>query len=121
MVLFYCLYFYYLFCEVVVVFAIIKITPVKINKIPVVFLKVKCSENNKIPKKIAVNGSSAPKIAVFVEPINFMASVIVSNEIIVGITAKHNTNIHKNGLSKICKFVQNFRLTTNSDKPNSIT
>ena len=36
------------------------------------------------PKNTAVIGSNAPRIAVGVEPISFIASVIVSIEIMVG-------------------------------------
>ena len=53
---------------------IISNTPDKINIIPRVILKVKCSLKNKIPKKIAVRGSKAPRIAVVVEPISLIAN-----------------------------------------------
>lgn len=45
---------------------------------------------NNTPTTIAVKGSNAPNIAVEVEPINFIAIVIVSIEIIVG---KIDTNL----------------------------
>ena len=47
----------------------------------------KCSPNTHTPINTAVTGSKAPKIADKVGPINFMAIVMVSSEIIVGIIA----------------------------------
>lgn len=77
---------------------IISNTPDKINIIPRVILKVKCSLKNKIPKKIAVRGSKAPRIAVVVEPISLIAIVIVSRDIIVGNMERQITHSHINGL-----------------------
>lgn len=91
---------------------IIRKTPNKINITPIEILKVKLSLKNRIPKNIAVNGSNAPNIAVFVEPINFIAIPIVSKEIIVGNIAKPITKSHAVVVVKPCKFVQNFKLTT---------
>ena len=62
-------------------------TPNNINAIPKIILKVKCSLNNKTPKNIAVKGSRAPRIAVFVGPASFIEIFIVSSEIIVGKSA----------------------------------
>ena len=45
----------------------------------------KCSPNTKTPIKTAVTGSKAPKIADKVGPISFMAIVMVSKDIMVGI------------------------------------
>ena len=59
-------------------FKIIWKTPIKIKITPLAILTVICSWKNIIPKKIAVNGSNAPSIAVVVEPINFIEIVIVS-------------------------------------------
>ena len=77
---------------------IISNTPDKININPRVILKVKCSLKNKIPKKIAVRGSKAPRIAVVVEPISLIAIVIVSRDIIVGNMERQITHSHINGL-----------------------
>ena len=77
---------------------IISNTPDKINIIPRVILKVKCSSKNKIPKKMAVSGSKAQRIAVVVEPISLIAIVIVSRDIIVGNMERQITHSHINGL-----------------------
>lgn len=69
-----------------------------------------CSWNITTPKNIAVSGSKAPNIAVVVEPISFIATVIVSSDIIVGIIDNAIAQHHKSGLSIICSSVQNFRL-----------
>ena len=79
-------------------FEIIRNTPNKINITPIDILRVRCSLKNNIPKNIAVSGSKAPKIAVFVEPISFIETVIVSREIIVGKIASPITNSHKIGV-----------------------
>ena len=76
-------------------FKIIWKTPIKIKITPLAILTVICSWKNIIPKKIAVNGSKAPSIAVVVEPINFIEIVIVSSDIIVG----------NNALMVLIKFV----------------
>ena len=88
----------------------IKITPESISIIPKTILRVRVSWKNKIPKNIAVNGSSAPNTAVFVEPINLIEIVIVSKDIIVGKIASPIVKSHRYGLSGICNSVQNFRL-----------
>lgn len=61
-------------------------------------------------KNTAVNGSNAPRMAVFVEPISLIAIFIVSIEIIVGSKAKPKEYPHKIGLFSICNCVQNFKL-----------
>ena len=63
-----------------------------------------------MPNIVAVKGSNAPIIAVFVEPINFIEIFIVSREIIVGKTAKPNAKKNAFGEFKTCKFVNNFVL-----------
>ena len=63
-------------------------TPNRIKRTPIEILKVKCSLKNTIPKNIAVKGSNAPRIAVFVEPISLIATFIVSSDIIVGSSAR---------------------------------
>ena len=88
------------------------ITPKRIKDTPLTIRSVKCSLKKINPKNIAVIGSKAPSMAVFVEPINFIAMFIVSIEIIVGKIAKPKTHNHKNGLCNICNSVQNLRLKT---------
>ena len=68
---------------------------------PIDILNVSCSLKNKIPKNIAVSGSNAPKIAVFVEPISFIETISVSSEIIVGNSASPVTRNHDTGLCRI--------------------
>ena len=61
-----------------------------------------------------------PKIAVFVEPINFIAILIVSIEMIVG---KIDNIKRKNKclvLSIISRFIPNLELKTYTNKPNNI-
>lgn len=79
----------------------IRITPPKIRTTPSIIRGVSLSWKNTTPKKIAVKGSKAPRIAVGVEPISLMAIVIVSREIIVGNTASAIVHNHKNGLCMI--------------------
>ena len=86
-------------------FKIIWKTPIKIKITPLAILTVICSWKNIIPKKIAVNGSKAPSIAVVVEPINFIEIVIVSSDIIVGNNAKPIANTHIDGVDKVCSGV----------------
>ena len=81
---------------------ITSITPNKIKITPHKILNVNCSLKNKTPTTIAVKGSKAPRIAVEVEPINLIAIVIVSIEIIVGNIDNPNVHIHKNGECKTC-------------------
>ena len=81
---------------------ITRITPVRIRATPKIILAVRCSWKNITPKNIAVKGSSAPSIAVVVEPISFIEIVIVSSEIIVGKSANPKVQSHKKGLSIIC-------------------
>lgn len=84
-------------------------------------LAVSTSPNTTTPKKTAVKGSSAPKIAVVVEPINLMATLIVSIEIIVGKIARAKAQAKT--LQSVIGWssVQNFKLKINTDKPNNIT
>lgn len=71
---------------------------------------VSTSPKHKHPKNIAVNGSSAPKIAVGVEPSKRIATLIVSREITVGKNA--NASEHASNLQSLigCNWVQNFKL-----------
>ena len=80
---------------------IIKSTPESIKNIPVAVFVVICSLKNSIPTSNDVKGSSAPSIAVVVEPINFIATVRVSSEIIVGNTARQIKHIHMKGVEGI--------------------
>ena len=88
----------------------IKITPESISIIPKTILGVSVSWKNKIPKNIAVNGSSAPNTAVFVEPINLIEIVIVSKDITVGINASASAQASNLQSFIGCNCVQNFKL-----------
>ena len=68
----------------------IRITPARIRTTPASIRGVNCSWKISTPIQIAVSGSSAPKIAVVVEPTSFIDTVIVSSEIIVGKRASHS-------------------------------
>ena len=59
-------------------------TPDKIRIIPVIIFNVRGSLKNMTPKKTAVKGSSALKIAVLTVPDRRIAMVIVYRESIVG-------------------------------------
>ena len=89
-------------------FRIIKITPERIRIIPRIILKVSISPKNKTPKKSAVKGSNAPRIAVVVGPINLIAIFIVSREIIVGKSANATAHPKTFQFSIGCNFVQKF-------------
>ena len=88
-------YFADFFCIIIIK------TPLNIIKTPVTIFIVKCSLKNITPINIAVNGSNAPKIAVFVEPMNLIAMFIVSSEIIVGRIESPIALSHRIGLSII--------------------
>ena len=85
---------FYLLQSVVFLRVITIMTPKSTKHTPAAILKVISSWKNIIPKNIAVKGSSAPNIAVLVEPINFMAIFIVSMEITVGNIASPAAHSH---------------------------
>ena len=97
------------------------ITPRRMAAIPTHIFNVSCSLKNRIPKNNAVKGSSAPRIAVLVEPMSFIAIFIVSIDIIVGMIASPIAQIHSIGLCIICNSVQNFRLNKYTSNPNNTT
>ena len=68
--------------------------PIITRRKPIVLNNDTCSPNTSTPTIIAVSGSSAPIIEVFVAPISFIATLTVSMATIVGITAKQSTYIH---------------------------
>ena len=67
--------------------ATMKVTARIIITIPHTILGVSASPNTVTPKKTAVTGSSAPSIAVGVEPMYCMALVVQRNDMAVGKTA----------------------------------
>ena len=64
------------------------VTAVIINARPRLSRRVSLSPNTVIPNRIAVTGSRAPRMAVGVEPIYWMAPVVQRNEMAVGNTAR---------------------------------
>lgn len=78
-------------CLWIVEEAITIVTPVIISKSPVNMRDVNCSPNITTPKKTAVTGSRAPKIAVDVDPIYCMARVVHKSDTAVGNTANATT------------------------------
>lgn len=82
---------------------------------PTMRLRVRGSLNTTTPKNIAVKGSSAPNIAVVVEPINLIAILIVSIEIIVGKIARASAQAKILQSFIGCNSVQNFKLKINTN------
>ena len=74
-------------------------TAIIIKTKPQVSRMVSVSLNTVIPKKMAVAGSKAPRIAVGVDPISWMAMVVVSKDIAVGNKPKAHRFPHKYHLS----------------------
>ena len=70
-----------------------------INRMPQHILSVRVSPKIITPKKTAVTGSKAPRIAVGVEPMYWMALVVHKNEIAVGKTASASKFPHRYHLS----------------------
>ena len=68
--------------------AIISMTATMISTMPQPMRRVRVSPKTATPKNTAVTGSSAPRIAVGVDPIRFMARVVQRNEIAVGKSAR---------------------------------
>ena len=94
------------------------VTAVSIITTPNMMRPVSCSPNTTTPQNKAVTGSSAPKMAVGVEPIRWMASVIVTNEMMVGNKANDTALAHSQGDGTACRSVQKCRRTMKSDEPN---
>lgn len=82
---------------------IIIITAARINIIPSVRRGVIISPNTITPITTAVNGSSAPIMAVGVEPTNFTAIAIVTSDTTVGKTPNHNAENNERIFGNACK------------------
>jgi len=74
-----------------------------------------------IPKKMAVSGSNAPRMAVGVEPIYWMARVVATNDTQVGSSASAATQSQCSGSLGSCSPPADGSLTAKSDNPNSST
>ena len=88
---------------------------------PMLSRRVSISPNTVTPKNMAVTGSSAPRMAVGVEPIYWMALVVHRNDTAVGKTARASKFPHKYHWSGTHKLPDIPRRTTNSDNPNNST
>ena len=64
--------------------ATMRLTATMMSSMPQRMRGVSCSPKMVTPKKTAVTGSSAPRIAVGVEPMYWMALVVQRNEMAVG-------------------------------------
>ena len=72
-----------------------KVTDTITNISPMMIRVVSISPNTITPKNTAVTGSSTPRIAVGVEPMHCMASVVHINDIIVGKIVRATTLNHR--------------------------
>ena len=107
--------------EVMLLPAIMKVTARIINTIPQHNLGVKDSPKTVTPKNTAVTGSKAPRMAVGVEPMYWIACVVHRNDMAVGKTASAIRFPHKYHLSTTCRLWPKSTRTKNSDKPKSNT
>ena len=80
----------------------INITAIRIMVIPMARRAVNVSPNIVTPIITAVRGSSAPIMAVGVEPMYFTDSVIMMSDITVGPSASIEANPHIDGVVSIC-------------------
>ena len=83
--------------------AMMSVTATRISATPTPIRNVKRSPKTMTPKNNAVTGSSAPRIAVGVEPMRRMAPAIVTSETIVGNNASETALIHIRGEGTACK------------------
>ena len=97
------------------------ITAAKIKIIPQTIFTDKCSWNTATPINTAVTGSKAPKMADNVGPINLMAIVIVSKEIMVGIMAEPIKQLSINQEFIGCNSKPKFEEKKKTNKPKNIT
>ena len=92
-----------------------------IINIPQLNRSVRDSPKTTTPKKTAVKGSKAPKIAVGVEPIYCMAWVVQRNEIAVGKIAKAIRLPYKYQVSATRRLWPKSTRTKNKTNPKSKT
>lgn len=79
------------------------VTATRISATPTPMRSVNRSPKTMTPKNNAVTGSSAPRIAVGVEPMRRMAPAIVTSETIVGNSASETALTHIRGEGMTCK------------------
>lgn len=75
--------------------AITIVTATIIKTRPDISRRLNVSSKTNMPMSTAVTGSNAPKIAVGVDPMYWMALVVQRNEMAVGKSAKPKTSAHK--------------------------
>ena len=75
--------------------AMTNVTATIIITSPKLSLTVRLSPKTAIPKKMAVTGSNAPRMAVGVEPIYWMAPVVQRKDMAVGKTASASRLAHR--------------------------
>lgn len=75
--------------------AMTNVTATIIITSPKLSLTVRLSPKTAIPKKMAVTGSNAPRMAVGVEPIYWMAPVVQRKDMAVGKTANASRLAHR--------------------------
>ncbi len=94
-----------------------------IMRSPMMIRGVSCSPNTAAPIITAVTGSSAPSIAVGVDPILLIAAVVQPNEIAVGKTASPTRQSQSHGAEAggVATVPAHQRRTAKSDTPNSRT
>ena len=83
--------------------AMMSVTATRIRTTPSRMRGVSCSPKTSTPKKSAVTGSRAPRMAVGVEPMRRMAPAIVTSETIVGKRASEMALIHSSGVGTGCR------------------
>ena len=92
--------------------AMMSVTATRISKTPVPMRSVNRSPKTATPKNNAVTGSSAPRIAVGVEPMRRMAPAIATSETIVGKSASATALTHIRGEGTGCRSAQPRSRTT---------
>ena len=95
--------------------------PVRMSAMPSPSRAVIRSPNTVMPKMMAVTGSSAPRMAVGVEPMYWMALVVQRNEMAVGKIDSASTLSHMYQRDGTVSSTPVSSLTMKSDKPNSRT
>lgn len=101
--------------------AMIKVTEKMIITIPVASFGVNDSPNIVTPNITAVTGSNAPRIAVGVEPIYWMAFVVDTKDMAVGKRAKATILPQRNHLEGTISSLPAKIMAMNTESPNIST
>lgn len=105
-------------CVVMLPLAMIMVTETMIMTIPVASFGVNASPKIVTPKMTAVTGSKAPRIAVGVEPIYWMALVVDTKDMAVGKRANATILPHRNHLEGTISWFPARIMATNTESPN---